>query len=81
MSYSNVNDFIDRLDIVVEGMEGGLDDWPIASHIWEYRQAISIIKNQQATIEKLTAENQRYEEFVTKAFLAHPNLDVDIEKV
>lgn len=34
---------IERMQTVCDGMKAGLDDWPIASHIWEYEQAIQTI--------------------------------------
>ncbi len=32
-------DIVERLNTVREGMEAGLDDWPIASQIYEYKTA------------------------------------------
>lgn len=38
-------DIVERLQIVLEGMEAGLDDWPIASHIWGYKEVIKEIES------------------------------------
>lgn len=38
-----IEEFVDRLDIVREGIEAGLDDWPLASQIYEYKTAAEII--------------------------------------
>jgi hypothetical protein len=37
-------DIVERLKIVLEGMEGGCNDWPVASQIYEYREAIKEIE-------------------------------------
>lgn len=52
MSY----DLIDRLNTVREGMESGITDWPIASHIWEYKEAVKLIEQLQAKIAELEKE-------------------------
>lgn len=49
-------DLIERLTIVVERMEAGLNDWPLASQIWEYRSAINRIEQLEAEIAALRAE-------------------------
>lgn len=54
-------DIVERLNTVREGMEAGLDDWPIASQIYEYKTAAEEITKlretitaQAAVIERLT---------------------------
>lgn len=43
-------DIVERLNTVREGMEAGLDDWPIASQIYEYKTAAEEITKLRETI-------------------------------
>lgn len=48
-------DIVERLDTVREGMEAGLDDWPVASQIYEYKTAadeISMLRKRVIHLEK-----------------------------
>ena len=54
-----IEQLIERLNAVREGMEVGLDDWPTASQIWEYREAVKTIEQLTARVREL--EQQRDE--------------------
>ena len=45
-------ELVERLNITLDGLKDGLDDWPIASHIWEYEQAIKAIESLQVELTK-----------------------------
>lgn len=50
-------ELVERLNTVREGMEAGLDDWPIASQIWEYKEAATAIEQLTARVAELEEEN------------------------
>ena len=48
-------DIVERMNIVREGMEAGLDDWPIASMIYEYKTAANEIERLRKERDELNA--------------------------
>lgn len=52
-------DIVERLNVAREGMEAGIDDWPLESRIYEYKKAaeeITELRAFKAACEKQVAE-------------------------
>ena len=49
-------DIIERLNIVQEGIENGLNDWPLVSQLYEYKTAIAEITSLRQQVAELTKQ-------------------------
>ena len=45
MNQEDIKQMVDRLNTVREGMEAGIDDWPIASQIWKYKTTADMLES------------------------------------
>lgn len=78
-------DIVERLNTVREGMEAGLDDWPIASQIYEYKTAAEEITTLRQRVAELEKERDHWknnhETEVRRARILKERTDMPIERV
>lgn len=59
-------DIVERMNIVREGMEAGLDDWPIASMIYEYKTAADEIERLRHNLQVTEQTLRNYAELAAQ---------------